>query len=200
MALTSNRAVLAWIDEMAAMTQPDQLVWIDGSEAQLEELRKQACASGEIEKLNEEKLPGCYLHRTAVNDVARVEDRTFICCRKQEDAGPTNNWMDPQEMYAKLKKLYTGAMKGRTMYVIPYSMGVVGSPFAKYGIELTDSIYVVLNMAIMTRVGQAVADVIGDDFVKGLHAEVLPKSWTKVMRQSHFEFCIGQDLTHSIFL
>ena len=171
MALTSNRAVLAWIDEMAAMTQPDQLVWIDGSEAQLEELRKQACASGEIEKLNEEKLPGCYLHRTAVNDVARVEDRTFICCKKQEDAGPTNHWMDPQEMYAKLKKLYTGAMKGRTMYVIPYSMGVVGSPFAKYGIELTDSIYVVLNMAIMTRVGRAVADVMGDDFVKGLHAK-----------------------------
>ena len=161
MALTSNRAVLDWIDEMAAMTQPDQLVWIDGSEAQLEELRKQACASGEIEKLNEEKLPGCYLHRTAVNDVARVEDRTFICCKKQEDAGPTNHWMDPQEMYAKLKKLYTGAMKGRTMYVIPYSMGVVGSPFAKYGIELTDSIYVVLNMAIMTRVGRAVADVMG---------------------------------------
>ena len=171
MALTSNRAVLAWIDEMAAMTQPDQLVWIDGSEAQLEELRKQACASGEIEKLNEEKLPGCYLHRTAVNDVARVEDRTFICCKKQEDAGPTNHWMAPQEMYAKLKKLYTGAMKGRTMYVIPYSMGVVGSPFAKYGIELTDSIYVVLNMAIMTRVGRAVADVMGDDFVKGLHAK-----------------------------
>ena len=171
MALTSNRAVLAWIDEMAAMTQPDQLVWIDGSEAQLEELRKQACASGEIEKLNEEKLPGCYLHRTAVNDVARVEDRTFICCKRQEDAGPINHWMDPQEMYAKLKKLYTGAMKGRTMYVIPYSMGVVGSPFAKYGIELTDSIYVVLNMAIMTRVGRAVADVMGDDFVKGLHAK-----------------------------
>ena len=171
MALTKNKAVLEWIDHMAAMTQPDQIVWIDGSEAQLEELRAQACATGEMEKLNEEKLPGCYLHRTAENDVARVEDRTFICCRKQEDAGPTNNWMDPQEMYAKLKKLYTGAMKGRTMYVIPYSMGVVGSPFAKYGIELTDSIYVVLNMAIMTRVGQAVADVIGDDFVKGLHAK-----------------------------
>ncbi|MSB05083.1 phosphoenolpyruvate carboxykinase (GTP) [Flavonifractor plautii] len=171
MALTKNKAVLEWIDHMAAMTQPDQIVWIDGSEAQLEELRAQAGAPGEMEKLNEEKLPGCYLHRTAENDVARVEDRTFICCRKQEDAGPTNNWMDPQEMYAKLKKLYTGAMKGRTMYVIPYSMGVVGSPFAKYGIELTDSIYVVLNMAIMTRVGQAVADVIGDDFVKGLHAK-----------------------------
>ena len=172
MALTKNRAVLAWIDEMAAMTQPDQLVWIDGSEAQLEELRKQACASGEIEKLNEEKLPGCYLHRTAVNDVARVEDRTFICCKRQEDAGPINHWMDPQEMYAKLKKLYTGAMKGRTMYVIPYSMGVVGSPFAKYGIELTDSIYVVLNMTIMTRVGFDVLDALGDsgDYIKGLHS------------------------------
>ena len=150
MALTSNRAVLAWIDEMAAMTQPDQLVWIDGSEAQLEELRKQACASGEIERLNEEKLPGCYLHRTAVNDVARVEDRTFICS-KAGGRRPHQPLDGPQEMYAKLKKLYTGAMKGRTMYVIPYSMAVVGSPFAKYGIELTDSIYVVLNMAIMTR-------------------------------------------------
>ncbi|HIY21810.1 MAG TPA: phosphoenolpyruvate carboxykinase (GTP) [Candidatus Flavonifractor merdigallinarum] len=171
MALTNNKAVLNWIDEMAAMTQPDQIVWIDGSDAQIEDLRAQACATGEIEKLNQELLPDCYLHRTAVNDVARVEDRTFICCRKQEDAGPTNNWMDPQEMYAKLKKLYTGAMKGRTMYVIPYSMGVVGSPFAKYGIELTDSIYVVLNMCIMTRVGTAVAEVIGDDFVKGLHAK-----------------------------
>ena len=172
MALTSNRAVLAWIDEMAAMTQPDQLVWIDGSEAQLEELRKQACASGEIEKLNEEKLPGCYLHRTAVNDVARVEDRTFICCRKEEDAGPTNHWMAPQEMYAKLYALFAGSMEGRVMYVIPYSMGVVGSPFAKYGIELTDSIYVVLNMTIMTRVGFDVLDALGDsgDYIKGLHS------------------------------
>ena len=172
MALTSNRAVLAWIDEMAAMTQPDQLVWIDGSEAQLEELRKQACASGEIEKLNEEKLPGCYLHRTAVNDVARVEDRTFICCKKQEDAGPTNNWVDPAQMYEKLYKLYDGSMKGRTMYAIPYSMSIVGSPFAKYGIELTDSIYVVLNMLIMTRVGNNVLEALGDspDFIKGLHA------------------------------
>ena len=173
MALTENRAVLDWIDEMAAMTQPDQIVWIDGSEAQLDTLRAQACSTGELEKLNEEKLPGCYLHRTAPNDVARVEDRTFICCRKQEDAGPTNNWMDPQEMYAKLFQLYTGSMKGRTMYVIPYSMGVVGSPFAKYGIELTDSIYVVLNMAIMTRVGRQVLDALGDspDYVKGLHAK-----------------------------
>lgn len=121
MALTNNQAVLDWIHEMAAMTQPEHIVWIDGSDAQLEELRAQACATGEMEKLNQEKLPGCYLHRTAVNDVARVEDRTFICCRKQEDAGPTNNWMAPEEMYARLRRLYTGAMKGRTMYVIPYS-------------------------------------------------------------------------------
>ncbi|MDE7009595.1 MAG: phosphoenolpyruvate carboxykinase (GTP) [Oscillospiraceae bacterium] len=171
MALTTNKAVLAWIDEMAKMTQPDKIVWIDGSQEQIDALRAEACSTGEIEQLNQEKLPGCYLHRTAVNDVARVEDRTFICCRKKENAGPTNNWMDPQEMYAKLNKLYTGAMKGRTMYVIPYSMGVVGSPFAKYGIELTDSIYVVLNMCIMTRVGTAVAEKLGDDFIKGLHAK-----------------------------
>ncbi len=157
MALTNNKAVLSWIDEMAKMTQPDQIVWIDGSHEQIEALRAEACSTGEIEKLNQDLLPECYLHRTAVNDVARVEDRTFICCREKENAGPTNNWMDPKEMYAKLFKLYDGAMKGRTMYVIPYSMGVVGSPFAKYGIELTDSIYVVLNMCIMTRVGANVA-------------------------------------------
>jgi len=173
MALTNNKAVLDWINEMTHMTRPDQIVWIDGSEEQLESLRAEACATGEMEKLNEKKLPGCYLHRTAINDVARVEDRTFICCRRQEDAGPTNNWMAPDEMYAKLKKLYTDAMNGRTMYVIPYSMGVIGSPFAKYGIELTDSIYVVLNMVIMTRVGATVLDALGDsnDYIKGLHAK-----------------------------
>ena len=173
MAPTTNRAVLDWIAEMAAMTQPEQMVWIDGSEEQLEALRAQACATGELEKLNESLLPGCYLHRTAVNDVARVEDRTFICCRREEDAGPTNHWMDPDAMYAKLRGLYTGAMKGRTMYIIPYSMGVVGSPFAQYGIELTDSIYVVLNMCIMTRVGTSVLEALGDspDYVKGLHAK-----------------------------
>ena len=173
MELTTNKAVLDWIGEQAALTKPDQTVWIDGSEEQLEELRREACATGEIYKLNQEKLPGCYLHRSDPTDVARVESRTFICCHKQEDAGPTNNWMDPQEMYAKLRALYDGSMKGRTMYVIPYSMGHVGSPFAKYGIELTDSIYVVLNMAIMTRVGKKVLDQLGDspDFIKGLHAK-----------------------------
>ncbi len=170
--MTNNKYVLSWVDEMKAMVQPDKVVWIDGSEAQLDELRAEACKTGEMIKLNEEKLPGCYLHRTAVNDVARVEDRTFICTRKKEDAGNINNWMDPAECYAKLTKLYTGSYKGKTMYVIPYSMGVVGSDFAKIGIELTDSIYVVLNMAIMTRVGKNVIDALGDkpDFVKGLHA------------------------------
>ena len=173
MALTQNKAVLNWIDEMAAKTCPDQIVWIDGSEAQLDELRELAVSTGVLTKLNEEKLPGCYLHRTDPNDVARVEDRTFICCRNEEDAGPTNHWMDPDAMYDKLYKLFAGSMKGRTMYVIPYSMGVVGSPFAKYGIELTDSVYVVLNMAIMTRVGANVLDALGDseDYIKGLHSQ-----------------------------
>lgn len=171
--MTNNKYVLSWIDEMAAMTQPDKIVWIDGTEEQAEALRAEACSTGEIIKLNQEKLPGCYLHRTAVNDVARVEGRTFICTPTKEEAGNINNWMDPAEMYEKLKKLYTGAMKGRTMYVIPYSMGVVGSDFAKYGIELTDSIYVVLNMLIMTRVGTNVLEVLGDspDYIKGLHAK-----------------------------
>lgn len=171
--MTGNSNVSKWIDEMAAMTQPDKTVLIDGSEEQLEALRREACLSGELIKLNEEKLPGCYLHRSALNDVARVEHRTFICSEKQEDAGPTNNWMAPQEAYAKLKKLFTGSMKGRTMYVIPYSMGVVGSPFSKIGIELTDSIYVVLSMNIMTRIGNKVLESLGDsgDFVKGLHSK-----------------------------
>ena len=172
MAPTQNKAVLSWIDEMAAKTRPASIVWIDGSEEQLDALRQQAVDEGILIQLNQEKLPGCYLHRTHPDDVARVEDRTYICCRKKENAGPTNNWMDPQEMYAKLYALFEGSMEGRTMYVIPYSMGVVGSPFAKYGIELTDSIYVVLNMAIMTRVGTQVLDALGDsgDYIKGLHS------------------------------
>ena len=170
--VTNNKYVNSWIDEMAAMTQPDKIVLIDGSEEQAEALRAEACSTGEIIKLNQDLLPGCYLHRTAINDVARVENRTFICTSKKEDAGNINNWMDPKECYAKLSKLYAGSMKGKTMYVIPYSMSVVGSPFAKYGIELTDSIYVVLNMLIMTRVGLDVLEALGDsaDYIKGLHA------------------------------
>ena len=171
--MTNNRYVLNWIDEMAKMTRPAKIVWIDGTEQQAEELRREACSTGELTKLNQELLPGCYLHRTAINDVARVEGRTFICTRKKEDAGNINNWIDPKECYARLSKLYNGAMEGKTMYVIPYSMGIVGSDFAKYGIELTDSIYVVLNMLIMTRVGKNVLDALGDDpgFIKGLHAK-----------------------------
>ena len=173
MQLTDNRHVLSWIDEMAAMTKPDNIVWIDGSEEQLEELRKEGMATGELIKLNEEILPGCYYHRSALNDVARVEARTFICCKNKEDAGPTNNWMDPDEMHGILNEIYDGCMRGRTMYVIPYSMSVIGSPFAKYGIELTDSIYVVVSMAIMTRMGKEVFEALGDspDFIKGLHSK-----------------------------
>ena len=167
--LTDNKAVLDWIEEMAAVTQPDSITWIDGSEEQAEELRREACSTGELIKLNEELLPNCYYHRTAVNDVARVEDRTYICTPTREEAGTVNNWMDPGEMYSKLHKLYKGSMKGRKMYIIPYSMGVVGSEFAKIGIELTDSIYVVLNMLIMTR-GKEVAEVIDESFVRCLHA------------------------------
>ncbi|MBE7092406.1 MAG: phosphoenolpyruvate carboxykinase (GTP) [Clostridiales bacterium] len=170
--MTKNVKLLSWVDEMAALTKPENIMWIDGSHEQLEALRKEALATGELIKLNEEKLPGCYLHRSALNDVARVEQRTFICTSTEEGAGPTNNWMAPSEAYAKLGSLFDGAMKGRTMYVIPYSMGPVGSEFSKIGIELTDSIYVVVSMAIMTRMGKAVLDQLGDgDFVKGLHSK-----------------------------
>ncbi len=169
----NNAKVNKWVEEVAALTKPDSILWIDGSEEQLDMLRAEACATGEIVALNSELLPGCYYHRTKPTDVARVEARTFICAKTKEEAGPTNNWMDPAEMHAKLDKLYDGSMKGRVMYAIPYSMGVPGSPFAKIGVELTDSIYVVLNMAIMTRVGQKVVDVLGenDDFVKCLHSK-----------------------------
>ena len=174
MELTQNPSVLELVQKTAELTTPKEIVWIDGSEAQLESLRKIAVETGELIKLNEEKLPGCYLNRSDVNDVARVEGRTFICSRTREEAGPTNNWMDPDEMKAKLHEILRCAMAGRTMYVIPYSMGVIGSPFAKYGIEVTDSIYVVLNMAIMTRIGTKVLDALGDssDVILGVHSKV----------------------------
>ncbi len=170
--MTQNKHVQAWLSEMRELVNPDKVVWIDGSEAQLEELRAIAVSTGELEKLNEELLPGCYLHRTRQNDVARVEDRTFICAHTKETAGPTNNWCDPKEMYKKLYNIARGSYQGRTMYIIPFSMGPIGSPLAKIGIEVTDSIYVVLNMAIMTRVGTRVLETLGDsnDFVRGFHA------------------------------
>ena len=174
MALTKNPNVLKWVDEMIALTKPAKVVWIDGSDEQMNALKEEAIASGEMRLLNQEKLPGCLYHRTLPNDVARVEDRTFICSRKKEDAGPTNNWMDPKEMYAKLTPMYDGVMKDRTMYIIPYSMGPIGSAFSKVGVEITDSIYVVLNMDIMTRMGARAFEQLGDesnDFVRGLHSK-----------------------------
>lgn len=171
--LTKNPSVLSWLDERISLLSPDKIVWIDGSQAQIDALRAEAVSTGELMKLNEEKLPDCYLHRTAVNDVARVEGRTFICTPTKEEAGPLNNWMDPAETYKMLDGIARDSYKGRTMYIIPYSMGPVGSPFSKIGIEITDSIYVVLNMVIMTRVGKDVLDVLGDsdDWVRGIHCK-----------------------------
>ena len=170
--MTNNASILKWVEEKKNWLQPDQVMWIDGSEAQIEELRKIACESGELTKLNQEVLPDCYLHRTAVNDVARVEGRTFICTPTKEEAGPTNNWMEPSEAYKMLYDIAKDSYKGRTMYIIPYSMGPVGSEFSKVGIEITDSIYVVLNMVIMTRVGKDVLDFLGDseDWIRGFHS------------------------------
>ncbi len=170
--MTANVTVNKWLEEMKELLTPDNVVWVDGSDEQREVLREEAVKLGELTKLNQDVLPGCYLHRTNPNDVARVEDRTFICSKTKENAGPTNNWCDPDEMYEKLYKIARGSYKGRTMYVIPYSMGPIGSPLAKVGIEVTDSVYVVLNMLIMTRVSLKVLEVLGDsnDWVRGLHS------------------------------
>src|SRR5499433_2693998 len=169
--LTRNKALLDWVRDCAALLKPDRIVWCDGSEAEKERLTKHAVDTGVLIPLNPAKRPGCYLHRSNPNDVARVEHLTFICSRNRDDAGPTNNWMAPQEAYSKLGKLFEGAMKGRTMYVIPYVMGPLGSPFAKIGIEITDSVYVVLNMRIMTRMGKPALDMLGNsnEFNRGLH-------------------------------
>ena len=170
---TNHAELNAWIDEMAAMCQPDQVVWYTGDEAQQKALKEEALSTGELIELDQEKLPGCVYHRTAVNDVARTEHLTFICTSKERDAGPNNNWMTPAEGYQKAGDIFRGSMKGRTMYVIPFSMGPVGSPASKIGVELTDSIYVVLNMEIMTRAGSAILDVLGEDgeFTKCLHGK-----------------------------
>ena len=168
-----DETLVNFIDESANLCQPDHIVLVDGSDEQIAAFREESCANGELYKLNQELLPDCYYHRTAVNDVARVEGRTFICTKEKSVVGPTNNWMETSEALALLNKEYDGAMKGRTMYIIPYSMGPVTSPYSKNGIELTDSIYVVLNMAIMARVGNSVLKNIetSHEFVKGLHAK-----------------------------
>ena len=169
---TSNRALRDWVKEVAALTKPDAVVWCDGSEAEKNRLTKQAVAAGILIELNQEKRPGCYLHRSNPNDVARTEQLTFVCTPKKDDAGPTNNWSEPAATYAKLRGWLDGSMRGRTMYVVPYVMGPLGSPLSKVGVELTDSIYVVLNMRIMTRMGTAALEQLGEsaDFNRGIHS------------------------------
>src|SRR3990167_10430641 len=170
---TTHKKLISWVKQMAALCKPDSIAWIDGSEHQKKILEKEALTTGEILQLNQEKLPGCFYHRSAKDDVARTEHLTFICTSQKRDAGPTNNWMPPVEAYKKAESIFKGAMKGRVMYVIPFSMGPVGSPFSKIGVELTDSIYVVLNMLIMTRVGESVLKHLGKDgdFTKCLHSK-----------------------------
>jgi phosphoenolpyruvate carboxykinase (GTP) len=168
---TRNPVVLAWVEEMVRLCQPDQVYWCNGTRTERGSLLSEAVEKGVLIKLNQEKLPGCYYHRSNPNDVARVEQSTFICTPDQEQAGPTNNWMAPREMYNKLRGYCTGAMRGRTMYVIPYLMGPLGSPLTKVGLELTDSIYVVLSMGTMTRMGEVAFEQLGndDEFNRGLH-------------------------------
>jgi phosphoenolpyruvate carboxykinase (GTP) len=168
----ANAAVKAWVDEVVRLCRPDQVVWCDGSEAERQRLVQECLATGELIELNQEERPGCYLHRSAPHDVARTEHLTFICTDGKEDAGPNNNWMAPAEARVRLSRLYEGAMRGRTMYVVPFLMGPKGSRFSKVGIEITDSRYVVLNMRVMTRAGEVALDHLGDsaDFTKCLHS------------------------------
>ncbi len=165
--------VKEWVDRMAAMCQPNEIYWCDGSEEERQRLTATAIERGELIELNQKKLPGCYLHRTAAHDVARTEHLTYICTSFQGDAGETNSWMSPRTAYRKAREIFAGSMKGRTMYVVPFAMGPVGSPFSKIGIELTDSIYVVLNMRIMTRMGKAALDSLGPrgEFTRCLHSK-----------------------------
>ncbi len=171
--LTNNSLLKNWVEEMAALCLPDDIIWVDGSDEQLNELRAEASSTGEIIPLDQEKMPNCYYHRTHPQDVARSEDKTFICCRREADAGATNNWKAPEEAYMEAANYFRASMQGRKMYVVPFSMGPVGSPFSKTGVELTDSIYVVLNMSIMCRIGRVVLDALGksNDFTRCLHSK-----------------------------
>ncbi|HXX68483.1 MAG TPA: phosphoenolpyruvate carboxykinase (GTP), partial [Polyangiaceae bacterium] len=173
-ALPTNPHLSQWVEETARLAKPDRIVWCDGSEEERHRLTEEAVAAGILSPLNAQKLPACYLHRSNPNDVARVEQLTFICTPSQAEAGPTNNWMAPDEAYRKLGALFDGAMRGRTMYVVPYVMGPIDSRYAKVGVEITDSVYVVLNTRIMTRMGRVALVRLGtsNDFNRGLHSSL----------------------------
>ena len=170
--MSTNKQVTQWVGECERLCRPDKVVWLNGSEEERARLTRLAVDTGELLELNQTELPGGYLHRSAQNDVARTEKLTFICCEKEIDSGPTNNWMAPAKAYAKLRPIFDGCMQGKTMYVVPFLMGPEGSTFSKVGVEITDSVYVALNMGLMTRMGAVALKQLGDsnDFTRGLHA------------------------------
>ena len=169
---TTLPALKDWVESVSRLTQPDHVHWCDGSNAENERLIQLMCDSGVLSPLNQDSYPGCYLHLSDPSDVARVEHLTFVCTENEEDAGQNNNWMEPKDAHEKVDSLFNGSMRGRTMYVIPYCMGPIDSPYARLGVEITDSPYVVVNMRLMTRMGKAAQERIEREttFVKGLHS------------------------------